>query len=188
MLESNTENWHNVVDTCRRVIKDFADSVFPAQSQPYGDLVVTDERYLNRIRAFIRQSIASQRQRQQTSAVLDLLGELMARTDNLASRSVHADKISRFEAERVLIYTYLSISDVLVLTGMTTRNDASTNKISLNEATMDELRSQLRLPRNVADELIRNRRLRRLESWEAVAEIKGIGPVLLTRLREEAFL
>lgn len=102
LAERNQENWENVVDTCRRVIKDFADAVYPARSESVDGMVVSDDKYLNRVRAFVKENVESRRQAQQTDSVLQLLGELLAKTDNLASRSVHSGAVSRYEAERVL--------------------------------------------------------------------------------------
>lgn len=39
LAEKSEENWVNVVDTCRRVIKDFADVVFPPQNDPVDGLI-----------------------------------------------------------------------------------------------------------------------------------------------------
>ena len=121
---------------------------------------------LNRIRAFVRSTISSRRQRQQLDSVLDLLGELLARTDNLASRSVHSGEMSRFEAERILIYTYLVIGDILVLSDFKVLSDAVMDRVKLNQASYEELQTGLRISAKVAAEIIKARKYRNLDSWE----------------------
>ena len=188
LAERSEENWVNVVDTVRRVIKDFADAVFPPSDQPIDGLVVTDDKYLNRIRAYIKSNVESRRQRDQLDTVLGLLGELLARTDNLASRSVHAGKVSRYEAERIVLYTYLAIGDVLVLSGKADRHDAVSTRPNLNSTSLDELREVLGLSSSVAAEILKARKRRGFQSWTEVAAIKGIGAQTLKRLKEVASL
>lgn len=182
LAERNQENWVNVADTCRRVIKDFADAVFPAQDENVKGLEVTEDKYLNRIRAFVRKTVGSRRQRQHMEAVLDVTAELLARTDNLASRSVHSGRLSRFEAERILIYTYLAIGDILILSGYKTRQDTVTERVDLNRASYEELQSKLGLSANVAAEIVKARKYRDFESWDDVAAVKGIGPKTIEKI------
>jgi len=111
----NPEGWVNVTDTCRRIIKGFADVVFPPQAEEKYGMSLKDNNYLNRIRAFVKQKIPSDRQKQQIETVLECLGEIIARTDNRASRTVHSGQLEQWEAERVLIYTYLVLGDILIL-------------------------------------------------------------------------
>lgn len=187
LAEKSEENWVNVVDTCRRVVKDFADVVFPAKADPVDGLVVTDDKYLNRIRAFIKQQVSSKRQRDHLQAILELIGEIITRTDNLASRSVHSGAVTRFEAERILIYTYLTVGDILVLSGFKQRDDANPDRPNLNKATLQELQA-LGLSAKIAAAIITGRKYRPYESWEDVVAIKGIGHNTLKRLRDKASL
>ena len=186
LAERNRENWQNVVDTCRRVMKDFADAVYPPQSQMAHGMIVDESHYLNRIRAFVLNHTKSRRVRQHVAATLELLAELLARTDNLASRGVHAETTSRYDAERVLIYTYLSIGDILTLSGLHNRPEASISRVSLNSASLEELQSSLALSKAVAAEIIKHRKHQDFQSWEDVATIKGIGPKTLERLKSVA--
>lgn len=188
LAERSPENWVHVVDSCRRIIKDFADAVFPAQSKPVDGLAVTQDKYLNRLRAFVKQSVQSRRLRDQTGATLDLLAELLARTDNLASRSVHSGKVYRYEAERVLLYTYLVIGDIIVLTDLGERADAADSRPSLNQLGLEELRSKLGLSEATAAELVKARKYRDFETWDDVAQVKGIGPQTLSKLQAAASL
>jgi len=186
--DSSQENWHNVADTCRRVVKDFADAIYPPRDAEQFGLIVTDDKYLNRIRAFIKDSVDSARVKQQMDTVLNLLVELLARTDNLASRGVHSGTMSRFEAERILIYTYLAIGDVIVLAGLGNRPDTDTRRVSLNTATFEQLRSELNLSEAVAGDILKFRKNRLFQSWDEVGDIRGIGPKILQRLRDSASL
>ena len=188
LAERSEENWVNVVDTCRRIIKSFADAVFPAQPQSVNGLDVTEEKYLNRLRAFAKQSIDSRRQREQVGSVIELLAELLARTDNLASRSVHTGQVSRFEAERILLYTYLAIGDLMLLTGLGERSDTTKSRPNLNELNFEDLQSKLGLTRAVAAEIVKARKYHRFEIWEDVKQVQGIGPKTLSRLMDVASL
>jgi DNA uptake protein ComE-like DNA-binding protein len=188
LAEKSEENWVNVVDTCRRVIKDFADVVFPSQAEPVDGLAVTDDKYLNRIRSYVKAKVESRRPRDQLSTVLELLGELLARTDNLASRSVHAGKVSRFEAERVVLYTYLAIGDILVLSGQVQRPDSAPKRPNLNRASLDQLIGELGLSSKVAAEILKARKRRDFQSWAEVAEVNGVGPQTVSKLQKVASL
>lgn len=188
LAERREENWINVVDTCRRVVKDFADEIYPASTTPAHGLDVSEDKYLNRIRAFVKDSVESRRQSQQLDSVLAALAELLARTDNLASRSVHEGRVSRFEAERVLLYTYLAVGDILVLSGLATRADAIRDRISISKADVTELTGKLGLKPAIAEAIVRFRRSKPFRSWNDVAAVPGIGEKTLHRLQENASL
>ncbi|MEZ4523000.1 MAG: hypothetical protein R3A46_15390 [Thermomicrobiales bacterium] len=56
---------------------------------------------------------------------------------------MHAETASRFDAERVLIYTYLAIGDIIVLSGLSDRPSDLESRVNLNSASLEELEEEL---------------------------------------------
>lgn len=107
------ESVSHALTTCRRVIDCFADSIFPASTQPFkiGDesIEVGERHTRNRLRAFIysRMGKCSRYERLNKS-----LGVLYDRV----SAGVHAD-VDTGEAKALVLQTYLFLGELLSLPG-----------------------------------------------------------------------
>ena len=89
----NPEEWSQAMSSCRNVLKEFADYVFPAQKENYRkkngeELVVSDDKYKNRLLAFIDKSTSGDKGKFLASRVADL--EIRIHTLNdLLSKGTH---------------------------------------------------------------------------------------------------
>ena len=118
-LEStNEEDWSNAAHSCRRILKDLADVLFPPVKEPQtrgGKKVnLRKGNYVNRLTAFVEDSSGSGTSaRVIGSHILHVWGRL----DSLVGMAVKGahDSVTREDAERCVIYTYLAVGDILSL-------------------------------------------------------------------------
>jgi hypothetical protein len=111
------EDWSHVAATCRRVIKDVADVVFPAQDTPLKDdggkdIAVDDSKYINRIIAGIRADVAKGKDGKFTESMIEYVGNFLRGIQAYASKGDHAT-FQKTDAIRCLIYTYMLLGDIL---------------------------------------------------------------------------
>jgi hypothetical protein len=118
----NTEDWSNAVHSCRRILQDLADAIYP----PRDDVTVTDggksklvklgpDNYVNRIIAYIQERADSGRFQHIVGSHLSFLGERLDSLFQAAQKGSHAEILARDEADRYVVYTYLLVGDVLSL-------------------------------------------------------------------------
>ena len=118
----NPENWSNAVHSCRRVLQDLADVVFPAQDETRTRTVNGKEReiglkaeqYINRLMAFIEDSSQSSRFREIVGSHLDYIGNRLDALFRSAQKGSHSS-VTKEEADRCVVYTYLIVGDILSL-------------------------------------------------------------------------
>jgi hypothetical protein len=95
----------------RRIIDAFADSVFPARSEPFTmsgtSYEVTQEKVRNRLRAYIAQNISSQSRRER-------LGKNLTALYDRVSAGVHSD-VTPAEAQALVLNTYLLLGELVEL-------------------------------------------------------------------------
>ncbi len=93
LTSENPEEWSQAMSSCRNVLKEFADHVFPAQKEHYKkkngeELVVSDDKYKNRLLAFIDMSTSGDKSKFLASRMADL--EIRIHTLNdLLSKGTH---------------------------------------------------------------------------------------------------
>ena len=115
----NPEEWSQAMSSCRNVLKEFADHVFPARKEPYkkrnGEtLRVTDNLYKNRLLAFIDINATGDKNKFLSSRASDLENRIHTLND-LLSRGTH--KGFDITDVRILILdTYLLIGSLLGVT------------------------------------------------------------------------
>ncbi len=78
---NNPEEWSQAMSSCRNILKEFADYVFPAQKETYRkkngeELVVSDDKYKNRLLAFIDKSTSGDKGKFLASRAADLVGAM----------------------------------------------------------------------------------------------------------------
>jgi hypothetical protein len=115
---SKAEDWSQIALECRRMLKEVADSLYPASDEPFRaksgkEYVVKDDDYVNRLLAFA-DSNAEGDERRIIIAETEHLGSLLAQVNEFAGKGVHG-AISEIDAHRVVVYTYLLLGDLLVL-------------------------------------------------------------------------
>ncbi len=123
MIESKSKlDLQQVAHGCRVVLKDFADSVFPPTDKKIKDLYgnehdLKDNNYVNRIIAFVQENMDSKSNKEFMSSHLAYLASFLDNVNDLASTGTHTE-ISKEQAKRCLIYTYLMLGDIINLSGL----------------------------------------------------------------------
>ncbi|MDO8640215.1 MAG: hypothetical protein Q7R33_01615, partial [Nitrosarchaeum sp.] len=112
-LESdNFEEWSQAMSSCRNILKEFANSVFPAQPQNYKksdgeEIEVTDDKYKNRIIAFIDKTPAGRRTKQFTENRVHALNNILS--------DGAKNEIKKQDANICVLETYLVIASLIRL-------------------------------------------------------------------------
>ena len=112
LASSSTEDWSLALTSCRRVIKAVADILFPPQKEKINGRLVGDEQYINRLWAFLDQNVVHGSDKNLAKAHVDYLGAFLQKLNDKASKGVHAS-VSHKEAVRAVLYTYLTLGDIL---------------------------------------------------------------------------
>src|SRR5215208_4048623 len=123
LQSENPEDWSNAVHSCRRILQDLADAVFPPQDEDRTVMVSGKEQavrlgkdnYINRIIAFVEDSSHSKRYEHLVGSHLKFVGERLDSIFKAAQKGSHDTIVSREEADRYVIYTYLIVGDILSL-------------------------------------------------------------------------
>lgn len=120
LKSSNSEDWANAVHSCRRIIKDVADMLYPPSDKEIevgnGDkLKLDDVHYIARLKQYIKEQGKSGKFNQVVGSQLDFIGDRIDSLYRAATKGTHKNKIEKEEAERYVIYTYLLLADILSL-------------------------------------------------------------------------
>ncbi|KKN43159.1 hypothetical protein LCGC14_0706050 [marine sediment metagenome] len=118
----NEENWSNAVHSCRKILKDLADSIYPPtddiEKEVDGKLKkieLGEERYINRILEFIDNKSDSESFKSVVGSQLRFIGDRLISILEASHKGSHTTIVSKEEANRVVVYTYLLIGDILSL-------------------------------------------------------------------------
>lgn len=122
LQSENPENWSGAVHSCRRLLQDLADAVFPATNTKRsktvsGKSVEIDLRknsYINRLVAFIEDNNSSERFEELVGSNLKYIGERLDSIFRASQKGSHGS-VSKEEADRYVVYTYMVVSDILTL-------------------------------------------------------------------------
>lgn len=123
LRSENPEDWSNAVHGCRRILQDLADALFPATDQTRTKVVngssrtvnLGKENYTNRIMAFVEDSSSSGRFQDIVGSHLAFLGNRLDSVSKAAQKGSHSTIVSKDEADRYVVYTYLIVGDILSL-------------------------------------------------------------------------
>lgn len=120
LQSENPENWSNAVHSCRRILQDLADVIFPPRED--GAVLVDGkektvklgkDNYINRIIAFVQEKASSERFEEIVGSNLAYLGNRLDSAFQASQKGSHANIVNRDEADRYVVYTYLLVGDVL---------------------------------------------------------------------------
>jgi DNA uptake protein ComE-like DNA-binding protein len=180
---TSSEDWSLALTACRRVIKAVADVLFPPTDELRNGRKLGEEQYINRLWAFLDTRLEASSDKDLAKAHVDYLGSFIQRLNDKASKGVHAT-VSYEEAVRAVLYTYLTLGDILELAPAGVREALnSEGKIDINSASMDDLRNIPGLTSVIAKEVIKRRTKARFGSVEELLEIKGFGPKTLEKVQ-----
>jgi hypothetical protein len=123
LLSDNQEDWANAVHSCRRILQDLADVIFPPTEKPKvleingkkKEVLLGQEQYINRIIAFIEDHSDSERFKEIVGSNISYLGNRLDSIFKASQKGSHSEITLREEADRYVIFTYLIVGDVLSL-------------------------------------------------------------------------
>jgi len=120
LISENPENWANAVHSCRRILQDLADLVFPAtdkvrNKEVNGKTIAINlgaDNYINRIIAFVEDNSDSERFEELVGSQMTYLGDRLDSIFKAVQKGSHAS-VGKDEADRYVVYTYLLVGDLL---------------------------------------------------------------------------
>jgi len=123
LRSENPENWSIAVHSCRRILEDLADALFPPTDQEPTVQIegkprrikLGKDQYINRIIAFVQDRSSSGRFQDLVGSHLAFLGDRLDSVFQAAQKGTHKTIISREEADRYVVYTYLLVGDIISL-------------------------------------------------------------------------
>lgn len=114
----NPEDWANAVHSCRRILVDLADALYPPRKEPAivggKEIKVGEEQYINRLVQFIAGKSESKTYKDVVGADLANIGKRLDAINDAVCKGTHTE-ITKNEASRYIIHTYLLISDIVAL-------------------------------------------------------------------------
>lgn len=118
----NTEDWSNAVHSCRRILEDLANAVYPPTEDKKIEMEGKEEiikldsaHYMNRIMEFINGASKSKSFTYIVGSQLSYLEDRLYSTYEASNKGTHTTIVSKAEANRIVLYTYLLIGDILSL-------------------------------------------------------------------------
>jgi hypothetical protein len=113
----NPEEWSQAMSSCRNILKEFADYVFPAEKEYVmkngSSIVVTEDKYKNRLIAFIDQNSKGDLNKFLSSRASDLESRIHILND-LLSRGTHSG-MGLLDVKICVIDTYFLIGSLMGL-------------------------------------------------------------------------
>lgn len=120
LKSGNDEDWANAVHSCRRILKEVADQLFPPSDEPIikedtnKKINIGNDQYINRLILYIESKSTSEKFNAVVGSHLKYIGERIDSICEAANKGTHHE-VTLEEAERYIIYTYLIIGDILSL-------------------------------------------------------------------------
>jgi len=118
LRSENSEDWANAVHSCRRILKDIADELYPPSEEPIEisgkRIKIGEDQVINRLIQYVDSKSTSGRFEELVGSHLKYLGERLDSVYGAVNKGTHAEVLKE-EAERYIIFTYLLIGDILSL-------------------------------------------------------------------------
>jgi AbiTii len=122
LRSENPEDWSNAVHSCRRILTDLADAVFLPTNEPrevktesgVRSVKLGKENYINRILAFVEDRSSSERFQDVVGSHINFVAKRIESIVLAVNKGTH-DVVTKEEAERYVVYTYLLVGDILSL-------------------------------------------------------------------------
>lgn len=112
LISDNSEDWKNAVVSCRALLMDLADILNPPSSKE------DKNKYIKRLKDFISPKIDSSIKRKLVANVLEELKKRIEYTSDLTQGSAHKNRPIQLEAEDVVLYVYLIVSELMEVYGI----------------------------------------------------------------------
>lgn len=122
LQSENPESWSNAVHSCRRILQDLADAVFPPRENKTISVNGKDriiqlgkDNYINRLVSYIEENSGSERFTEIVGSQLGYMGDRLDSVFKAAQKGSHDNIVTREEADRYVVYTYMIVGDILSL-------------------------------------------------------------------------
>ncbi|WP_431233779.1 hypothetical protein ACQ856_03540 [Mycolicibacterium psychrotolerans] len=117
LTSGSSEDYAHALTSCRRVIKDLADALYPATGEDVEGVdgairTMSDDKYKNRLTEYVRQNVQAKRHKQTVVQIVTDLSSRLNALDGLASKGVH-DDVTQAEAETCVVWTYMLAGDIV---------------------------------------------------------------------------
>ncbi len=118
LMSTNDEDWANAINTCRRVMIELANKIYPAKDEPVvkdgKTIQLKESNYINRLIQYIESKSDSKTYRSIIGTEIDYIGNVLDSLINGFNKGTH-NLYTKYQAERVVVYTYMLIGDILNL-------------------------------------------------------------------------
>lgn len=180
---ASSEDWSLALTACRRVIKSVADVIFPTTKESRNGRKLGEDQYINRLWAFLDDQLEASSDKDLAKAHVNYLGSFIQRLNDKTSKGVHTS-VSYEEAVRAVLYTYLTLGDILEFASMGVKQALrEEGKIDVNSASLEDLRNVSGFNSTIAKKIVKKRTKASFGSVEQLLEIKGLGPKTLEKAR-----
>ncbi|NTG98913.1 hypothetical protein G6L95_06645 [Agrobacterium rhizogenes] len=118
LTSDNAEDWSNAVHSCRRLLQDLADALFPGgpdRTKGSKTIKMGADNYINRLIAFVEDKSDSDRFNAIVGSSLGFMGDRLDAVFQAAQKGSHSTITSREEADRYVLYTYMILGDIISL-------------------------------------------------------------------------
>ena len=118
LSSDNPEDYANAVHSCRRILLDLADALYPPSDTPIEingkKIKVGSDQYINRLIQYISSKSGSKTYNDVVGSDLSSIGMRLDAINDAVCKGTHTD-VTKDEATRYIIHTYLLISDIITL-------------------------------------------------------------------------
>lgn len=118
LSSNNPEDYANAVHSCRRILLDLADALYPPSETPIKvngkPVKIGTDQYINRLIQYISSKSGSKTYTDVVGSDLSSIGMRLDAINDAACKGTHTD-VTKDEATRYIIHTYLLISDIIAL-------------------------------------------------------------------------
>ena len=118
LSSENPEDYANAVHSCRRILVDLADALYPPSDTPIQingkSIKVGADQYINRLIQYINSKSGSKTYNNVVGSDLSSIGMRLDAINDAVCKGTHTD-ITKDEAQRYIIHTYFLISDIIAL-------------------------------------------------------------------------
>ena len=184
LASSSAEDWSHALTAARRIFKSVADSLYPPRETPKGARKLGEDQYINRLWAFLDENAEAGSDKDLAKAHIDYMGAFLQRLNEKASKGVHAE-VSYEEAVRAVLYTYLTLGDLLEFAGKGLKKAVEqSSKVNINDTPLEDLMKIPGVSNALAKEIVKRRVKRKFESLEELTTFKGVGLKTIEKMRE----
>ncbi len=121
LQSENPEDWANAVHSCRRILQELANVLYPARAdiekkvnRKKRTIKLGADNYINRLIAFLEEKADSERFKEIVGSHLRYMGDRLDSIFRADQKGSHAI-VTKDEADRYVVYTYLVVGDILML-------------------------------------------------------------------------